>query len=333
MYHHRRRRGYLGKSDIDEGVLSFHHGLNTADVSIEVIGTNGNAIYTLGQLNNLISVNFDPSRKTIVLANGWVHDAATKQTLHSIAKCTTDYNLIVVDFATNIAHLFRTAKHDTELATYALFKVIDTLLLNGCHYKDIIVAGYGVGAQIAAATCHVVAEQRLYANQRKLPLLVAIDPSRVCMSGVGGGDSGNCTINDNYIGRTAADKVLVIHGNNGIYGMPEAIGTVDYYPNGKCAVQPGCQTEVCSRKRAFAIFAEAICYEKAFSATKCSSWSKWQKGLCQKNEVIDINLNVPDNAQGKFYSSTNLRSPFGQGLKGSQPNVAANKRRPCFGSW
>lgn len=234
-----------GRSDIDEGVLSFYHGLNVADIAIEVIGANGNAVYTLSQLNNLISVNFDPSRKTIVLANGWVNDLRTKDALHAIAKCSTDYNLIVVDFATNIAHLFRTAKHDMELATYALFKVIDTLLLHQCHYKDIILAGYGVGAQIAAATCHVVAEQRLH-GKRKLPLLVAIDPSRVCRNDDKGSKS-NCSTSDNYVGRTAADKVLVIHGNNGIYGMSEAIGHIDYYPNGENAIQLGCRTKVCSR--------------------------------------------------------------------------------------
>lgn len=308
-----------GKSDVDEGVLSFYHGLNTADTIVEVIGANGSCIHWLSHLSNFTSDHFDASRKTIVFANGWVSDARTKDLLYAIAKCCSDYNLIVVDFATSITHLFRTSTHDMELASYALFKVIDTLLLQHCHYKDIIVAGFGVGAQIAAATCHIVARERLH-SKRKLSLLVAIDPSTVCGAGCG---------YSNYIGPEAADKVLVIHGNNGIYGMPEALGTVDYYPNGECALQPGCRTEVCSRVRALAIFAESICHPKGFKAIQCDSWTKWRRGQCNDNEMITINLKLPKGVRGQFYGTTRARSPYGRGTKAVRPAAALIKQRNC----
>lgn len=273
-----------------------------------MIGPSGSAVYSLSSVHDIATVNFDLRRRTIVFANGWVSDSRTKQIIQDVAKCCNDYNIILVDFATSISHLYRTSIHDMELASYALLKVIDTLLLQHYNVRDIIVGGFGVGAQIAAATCQIVARERLH-SRSKLPLLVAVDPSHVC----------NRNYSNNHIQPDVADQVLVIHGNSGIYGMTGALGTIDYYPNGDRRLQPGCRSEVCSRVFALAVFAELVCHPKNFRATKCESWKSWSNGECRQNEVIAINLNFPDGVRGKFYSTTNARSPYGQGLMGAQP--------------
>lgn len=309
-----------GNSDIDEGVLSFYPGSNAADITVELVGPTGRAVYPINALSNLCDVNFDHRRKTIVFANGWVSNPARdiKRKLQEITVDRDDYNLIIVDFATCITHLYKTSTHDIELASYALLRVLDTLVVQkGVHYKDIILVGFSVGAHIAAAASEAVTNHRLR-RKHKLPLLVAIDPSHVIRQ--------EC----HFLNPDAADQVLVIHGNNGIFGSAEQLGTVDYYPNGDCRVQPGCKSQICSHIRSLWLFVEAVCKPDSFIATKCDSWEDWKKGKCNKNEVAAINLDLPRAVQGKFYGRTNSEEPFGQGKDGASSKSRTSK---CAAKW
>lgn len=244
-----------------------------------------------------------------MFANGWVSDSKydIKLKIQEIAQCCDDYNVIIVDFATCIEHLFKTTTYNINTAAYAVLKVIDAVLANNVLFHDIILVGFSVGAQIAAAACKLFTSERLNGDG-KLPLLVAIDPSYACKPEYV------------HLAQDVADKVLVIHGNNGNYGYKEAIGTVDYYPNGDIKLQPPCKSsQVCSHVFPLFLFVEAVCQPNNFLAIKCPDRNKWQKGTCAKNDVIPINLDLPDRAQGKYFSTTNAKAPYGRALEGINP--------------
>lgn len=51
------------------------------------------------------------------------------------------------------------------------------------------------------------------------------------------------------LGPTDAQFVDIIHTDGGILGNPEAIGHVDFYPNGGHALQPGCARQEIANNR------------------------------------------------------------------------------------
>lgn len=44
-----------------------------------------------------------------------------------------------------------------------------------------------------------------------------------------------------HLAKTDAKFVDVIHTDGGVFGFPNPIGHVDFYPNGGIALQPGCR--------------------------------------------------------------------------------------------
>lgn len=243
-----------------------------------------------------------------MFANGWVSDSRRdiKRKLQEITKCCNEYNVIIVDFATSITHLYTSANNDIELASYALLKVLDTLILNGVSYQDIIIVGHSVGALIAATTCQWFATERLKRTD-KLPLLIALDPSYAC------DPTKNC------LHENVANQTLVIHGNNGYYGNSKPIGVVDYYPNGDCQMQLSCKSQVCSHIFPVWVFVESVCKPTSFYGVRCENTETWKKGLCNKNVAIPINVNLPLGKRGCYFSTTNPSMPYGQGLAGITP--------------
>lgn len=287
-------------------MLLFYRGSDIADITVEVTGPEANAVYAISELRDLCSVNFEHDRRTIVFASGWVSDSGRdiKRKLEEITKCCDNYNVIIVDFATSITHLYTSATSDIDLASYALLKVLDALLLNDVDYRDIILVGHSVGTQIAATASKWFSNERLH-RLDKLPLLVALDPTHTCST------------DNNCLSSYVANQTLVIHGNNGFYGISEALGTVDYYPNGDCQMQPSCKSQVCSHVFPVWVFVESVCKPDSFYAVQCKDTESWKRGICHKNEVIQINLDLPPHARGKFFSATNLNAPYGQGEAGT----------------
>lgn len=250
--------------------------------------------------------HFDPRKKTIIFANGWVSDGVydINGKIKEIISCSHDYNVIIVDFASSISQLYKTNKHNIGVNAYALLKLIDVLLIHDVLYHDIIMVGFSVGAQISALACKLYAEDHKY--EKKLPLLVAIDPAPTC------------SLDHQYLNKDVAQQVLVYHGNNGNYGLKEAVGCVDFYPNGDGKLQAGCKSQVCSHIFPLWIFVESVCYPSNFLATKCNDWHSFTKGSCKSNDIIPINLDTPRSVDGKYFCVTGTQSPYGWGYGGAK---------------
>lgn len=129
--------------------------------------------------------------------------------------------------------------------------------------------------------------------------------------------------------------VEAIHTDGNYLGYGEAMGDVDYFPNGGVATQPGCSgrkylnnynlniNEIyynvflvgCSHNRAPTYFVESI-NNKEFLARQCSSKLRYNLGLCDSNVAVIMGENYSGLASGSYYFSTNNATPFALALSG-----------------
>jgi len=117
--------------------------------------------------------------------------------------------------------------------------------------------------------------------------------------------------------------VDIIHTNSGSddssVSFSEAIGHEDFYVNGGNA-QPGCRPvqggnisdliKSCSHRRALEYFTESVNSKVGFTSTLCDSWESFTAGKCVHLDTIQMGEHVDDAYEGKFYLSTNSKSPY-----------------------
>lgn len=112
----------------------------------------------------------------------------------------------------------------------------------------------------------------------KIAKIVGLDPASPLFKFKDAGDR---------LADTDAEHVEVIHTSAGILSISQAMGTVDFYPNGGKS-QPGCGWDMsgaCSHGRAHEFYIESI-HRPLFHAFQCDSYDNLQKGNCSVvNEV------------------------------------------------
>lgn len=91
------------------------------------------------------------------------------------------------------------------------------------------IVGHSLGAQAAGFAGKTV--QNLTYSQ--IGRITALDPAAPLF------DDEVVTANQRLV-ETDADLVVVIHTDGGILGDYSPVGTIDFFPNGGTAVQPGC---------------------------------------------------------------------------------------------
>ena len=90
--------------------------------------------------------------------------------------------------------------------------------------------------------------------------------------------------------------VDVVHTCANLAGIEEAIGDVDFYPNGGTHPQPGCGVDLlgsCSHGRAYEFVGESGLEKNAFAARLCASQDDATKGDCNDSNAtayMGINL-------------------------------------------
>lgn len=114
---------------------------------------------------------------------------------------------------------------------------------------------------------------------------------------------------------TANDAVFVdiTHTDGNYFGLDEATGHIDFYPNGGHRPQPGCepfniemlqlepaQLGFCSHIKSYMYFIASI-NNQSDLATKCDSYDDFKRGACNFNEQTVYGEHVSVDAVGKFY--------------------------------
>ncbi|XP_013178093.1 PREDICTED: pancreatic lipase-related protein 2 [Papilio xuthus] len=172
----------------------------------------------------------------------------------------------------------------TAHLVHTLYKVLGLTNLDNFHF-----IGHSLGAHLAGYCGHTLQRQ----FNLKLGRITGLDPAAPYFSN---------TVTLVRLDRSDAKYVDIIHSNamplyfSG-FGISEAIGDVDFYPNGG-STQPGCKSEgaqspagadmytqlsrlvSCNHERSYDLFTESITSSCPFMAVQCQSYEAFLAGNC-----------------------------------------------------
>ncbi|KAI4461676.1 lipase [Holotrichia oblita] len=178
--------------------------------------------------NNMGTVDFFPNGG-IAVQPGCLEPITTHDIVYAIK------NFVVVPFP----HIDWSLKGDNDYLTASrnakpVGDKIGEFLVNlnnkkGIPYKNMHLISHSLGCHVAGFTGKKVYE---IAN-RKIGRITALDPAAPIFDLFAMGPS-------NRLSKEDATFVDVIHTDGGMLGFNYPIGTVDFFPNGGTAVQPGC---------------------------------------------------------------------------------------------
>ncbi|XP_060656151.1 phospholipase A1 member A [Drosophila nasuta] len=305
---------------VDEGVMALFDGINPSDARLHVMTiTNQSIQLPIKSIPEIRDFDINPERRTLIYVNAF-HTAdsyfSVQEHLMLLQTTRRDLNVIVVDFATNVAQLYYTVRHHLSVHGYSIYKLLSALTDAGISAEDITLAGHSVGANIAALGADLYAKS----NKRQVAQLIAIDPATMCRT------------TDILVRQGVASRVVVLHGEGDVFGVRVPLGHVDIYPNGigyfpRKKLQPGCETKICSHMYPFVLFMEALIEGVMIPATKCENWAKFRQGDCSFENTLNIGLIYPPNAKGLYFCMTQPNPPFtymehGLRYKTRQPEAA-----------
>lgn len=146
---------------------------------------------------------------------------------------------------------------------------------------------------------------------KQISIISGLDPARPAFESVGP---------KKRISTSDAKLVEIIHTNDRYYGLPDAVGHLDFYPNGGGKSQPGCHDDYdCAHDRAYVFYAEAIVNPDAFVGVRCKNYAEFLKGACENATATFSSNDRESQPQGTFYLRTSSGAPYGLGLAGTKP--------------
>lgn len=146
----------------------------------------------------------------------------------------------------------------------------------------------------------------------QIPRIIALDPA---------GPDFSMNKPDERVSPDDAEQVEVIHTNGGLLGLgfTDAIGDLDFYPNGGQS-QPGCPLDVagiCAHNRAFSLMADAITNDRLIGQRCGSHKEAVSEKKCNhdgvKTRIAGDPIESKLHARGSYFLATNKKAPYGQG--------------------
>ncbi|XP_034827084.1 lipase member I-like [Maniola hyperantus] len=205
-----------------------------------------------------------------------------------------ELNVIVVDWSVYASKSYSTAVGAVPSVATALAQVIEQLVLQSAITLDTLhLIGFDLGAHVVGFTGRAL--------DGKVARITGLDPS----GREWGTNSGRLSLND-------AKYVEVIH-TDGIgllaNGVGDAIGDVDFYPNGGTG-QPGCfLNNHCSHNRAWELMAASLTHNLLIG-NKCESWSNVKFNTCRGQLLTMGNNDHLKLGSGMFRVNTRRTYPF-----------------------
>ncbi|KAK3932384.1 Lipase member I [Frankliniella fusca] len=251
---------------------------------------------------NSTSTAVDPSIDLVVILHGFTGSVASKSVTLIRDALLFKQNVTVV--AVQWANLARGPWYDVAVAnTLSVAQHLYRFLLkveeSGLDLMRVHIIGFSLGAHAAGITGSML--------EQRLGRITGLDPARPGFEKVN---------NTGRLDASDANFVVGLHTGAGFVAMSEAVGHVDFYPNGGSR-QPHCLTDdiplVCNHFMAYTYFAESIYNPEAFPAHSCASWADFDNGLCDDNDVIPMGYSTPNSAKGLYFLRTNAQEPYGLG--------------------
>ncbi|XP_069354918.1 pancreatic lipase-related protein 3-like [Maniola hyperantus] len=175
---------------------------------------------------------------------------------------------------------------------------------HGQDPERIHIVGHSLGSHIGGFTC----KEFTRLTGQKIGRMTALDPAGPCFSHVDP---------ELRLKRTDAQYVDVIHTDGGVYGLKDAIGHKDYYPNSG-SEQPNCVLQTCSHSRAWELYSESVLNPDAFPAVRCKDWAAFKKGDCEFDKISYMGSPSKPGDTGVYFLQTAPDYPFGRGLNGTK---------------
>ncbi|XP_033761210.1 inactive pancreatic lipase-related protein 1-like [Pecten maximus] len=276
------------------------------------------------QVGSFASV-FDASKDTKVVIHGYLNSGSDSWVVQMTSELLKkgDFNVIVVDWQSGSKQAYGHAVGNTYLVGAEVAKVLAYLHDNrSLHYDKVHIIGHSLGAQIAGHIGYRV---------KGIARISGLDPAEPDFRGQPADqrlDASDATFVD--IIHTDGSAFIGVSG----YGMMDAIGHVDFYPNGG-QHQPGCNEKPltsaianilhgsvsgaasslsCSHSRAVSLFIESINSPCKFYAHVCASSSQFDNGAClacPSGGCPVMGYEAYRTSQrGSFYLSTAGSSPY-----------------------
>ncbi|KAJ1523793.1 hypothetical protein ONE63_001624 [Megalurothrips usitatus] len=250
---------------------------------------------------------FQADRGTAVLIHGFgdnLQESYMVPLLKDAFLERADVNVLAVDWGRHAAApWYQTAAQATESVGAHLAALLDHMAEHqGLRAASTHIVGFSLGAHVAGHAGKKVRSGRL-------SRITGLDPARVLFEGLGP---------TQRLDKADAAVVEVVHSSGGYLGFSESLGHRDFFPNGGEWPQPGCVFDfisVCSHRRAYYYYAEALRESRRFPAYPCASMADYRDGKCTREAGAHLgddrdHCTHEGCTQGNFYFETNPSSPF-----------------------
>ncbi|VDI66319.1 pancreatic triacylglycerol lipase, partial [Mytilus galloprovincialis] len=281
----------------------------------------------MNDYTDITNSEFSGGRPTKIVSHGFLENGFVKwmKDMKDAFLTEGDYNVILVDWGGGSKLPYTQATANTRVVGALIAKLIKLLQERGdAKPQDFHIIGHSLGAHIAG-----------YAGERtpNLGRITGLDPAGPYFAGT-----------DKLVRLDPTDATFVdaIHSDGSPlitlgFGMMQAVGHADYYPNGGNN-QPGCDKDpissvlvegslydggkqyvACNHLRSYSYFTESINSRCPFTGYRCKDFDSFQKGLCsdcsnnncgQMGLHADLHKPRAGTVNTKYYLDTSDNRPF-----------------------
>ncbi|XP_034235133.1 phospholipase A1-like [Thrips palmi] len=242
--------------------------------------------------------HLDNSRPTKIATHGWLADNQSFDIIRKALLATTDVNYIAVKWSDCDTYFYPLSERHVPLVGERVAMLLDFLRdKHDVPAESLHLIGHSLGAHITGMAARMM-------KSGTVARITGLDPAGPLIPG-------NET---QRLDKSDALFVDVIHTCANVLGYRDAIGHVDFYPNGGTCIQPGCVIAditqgTCSHGRGLVFLEESIYNRTAFKAFPCagadSTVNKTDPG-----QSIVMGLDTPSNAAGSYCLTTRDEAPF-----------------------
>ncbi|XP_069801745.1 lipase member I [Dendropsophus ebraccatus] len=258
--------------------LDLHHAIAGTDLHIKLLIYTRNNINCAGDLNKENTTAFekywDASRKTIFITHGYRPTGSPPVWLDEIVQkllSIGDFNVIVVDWNRGATTLiYHNAAGKCRKVADILKDHIDKMLAKGASLDSIYMIGVSLGAHISGFV------GKMYNGS--IGRITGLDPAGPLFNGKPPEDR---------LHYSDAQFVDVVHSDIDALGYREALGNIDFYPNGGTD-QPGCPKTIlsgseyfkCDHQRSVFLYMASLNESCSVVTFPCENYTDYRIGKC-----------------------------------------------------